>query len=72
MKNNLSAAAAAITVNTPVTTADLCTAPVPAFRLPSCCFAAATCRDCDHYSGSWCYKHKTWTDPDKWPCSYFQ
>lgn len=68
--NNLTAAAAALTHNTTVTAADLCT---PAIQLPPCIlFAGGRCWQCDHYSGGYCYYHKSSVDPEKWSCSYFR
>lgn len=66
--NNLTAAAAALTHNTTVTAADLCT-PV---QLPPCLFAGGRCWQCKHYSGQYCYKHMSPVDPEKWSCSYFE
>ena len=69
MKNNLIAAAAALTLNTTVTAADLST---PAIQLPPCFFAGGRCWQCDHYSGGYCYYHKSSVDPEKYSCSYFR
>lgn len=47
----------------------------PSFTFPACRFAEdARCRNCGYYSVSdgWCYRHKTWTDGDKWACSSYQ
>ena len=55
--------------NTAITNA----CPTSHFVLPACRFAEdARCRTCDNYSGGWCYKHKTWTDGDKWACSSYK
>ncbi len=68
--NNLTAAAAALTINTTVTAADLCTPAV--IQLPPCLFAGGRCWQCKHYSGQYCYKHMSPVDPEKWSCSYFE
>ncbi|MBQ8275360.1 MAG: hypothetical protein IJZ02_01890 [Clostridia bacterium] len=70
--NNLTAAAAALTINTTVTAADLCTPAAPVIQIPSCIFAGGRCYQCDHYSGGYCYYHKSPVSPEKWSCSYFQ
>lgn len=63
---------AALTHNTDLNTANRCTPGTPAVQLPPCIFAGGVCSQCAHYHGQYCYKHKSYVDPNKWSCSYFE